>query len=93
MTLEDALQVPAHVHWRRFDSEVVVLNLKEGAYYGLNDVAASAFAELAAGRTPVEVVHVLLESYEIDERTLTSDIAKLVGDFLRQGLLVGGPPR
>jgi coenzyme PQQ synthesis protein D (PqqD) len=88
MALDCALQVPPYVHWRRFDTEIVVLNLKEGTYYGLNDVAASAFAELAAGRTPIEVVRDLLGNYEIDESTLTTDIEKLVGDFLHQGILV-----
>jgi hypothetical protein len=67
----------------------VVLDLKAGEYFGLNDVAADAFERLAAGRTTSEVVADLLNVYEVDATRLAHDIEELVASLLQRGLLVG----
>jgi hypothetical protein len=85
---EWTLRVPEHVHWRRFDSEIVVVDLKQGQYLGLNDVAADAFERLATGRSTGDVVGELLGVYDVESAELEADIAQLVGSLVERGLLV-----
>jgi hypothetical protein len=82
------LRVPGHVHWRRFDSEVVVLDLNGGEYYGLSEIAAAAFEGLARGQSTVDVVRDLQAVYDVDRGLLQQDIEKLVDDLVMRGLLV-----
>ena len=86
------VRVPEHVHWRRFDSELVLVDLKVGEYYGLNDVAADAFERLAQGLGLGDVVGTLLELYEVDLGELQKDVHQLVGVLVNLGLLVEEPP-
>jgi hypothetical protein len=86
--MQTSFRVPEHVHWHRFDLQLVVLDLRAGAYYGLNEVAATAFEELAVGRPTNEVVTTLLDSYDVDRLELERGIDKLVRDLVDRGLLV-----
>jgi hypothetical protein len=83
-----AHRTPEHVHWRQFDSELVVLDMKAGAYFGLSEVAAAAFERLAKGSPTSEVVADLLNIYDVDRARLESDIDALLETLLRRGLLV-----
>lgn len=82
------LRVPKHVHWRRFDAEIVLVDLHRGEYFGLNDVAADAFERLAGGADRDEVVRALLETYDVSDATLRTDIEGLVEDLVARGFLV-----
>ena len=86
--MNEPFRAPEHVHWRRFDSEVVVLNLSRGEYYGLDEVGAEAFEQFARGRPRDAVLHELLSRFEVDRLTLERDIDRLLRDFIEQGLLV-----
>jgi hypothetical protein len=91
--MSETLRIPEHVHWRRFDDEVVIVDLQRGEYLGLNDVAATAFEELAAGRTKGEVVRHLLDLYDVGPETLERDIEDLVASLLRYGVVVANGER
>jgi Coenzyme PQQ synthesis protein D (PqqD) len=81
-------RIPEHVHWRRFDSELVVLDLKAGEYFGLSEVAADAFERIAGGKATNEVMADLLTMYDVEPSRLEHDIHALVESLLSSGLLI-----
>jgi|HubBroStandDraft_2_1064218.scaffolds.fasta_scaffold98164_1 hypothetical protein len=87
MTSPTALQVPDHVHWRRFNDEVVIVDLKHGEYYGLNEVAAAVFEHLAGGQSPSDVVGSLLEEYDVARADLERDVGRLLEELIGKGFL------
>lgn len=88
MNANAILRVPEHVHWRRFDSEIVLVDLKAGGYYGLSDVAAAAFERLAAGKGASEVIEDLMTVYDVGRAQLQSDVDSLLGALIGLGLVV-----
>jgi len=88
MTSAQAFRAPEHVHWKRFDSELVVLDLAAGQYYGLSDVAADAFDHLAGGQTLEETTRALLDAYDVSSGQLADDVLRLAADLVSRGLLV-----
>jgi coenzyme PQQ synthesis protein D (PqqD) len=78
----------AHVHWQRFDSELVVLDLQGGQYYALNDVASSVFEHVCGGRTQDEIVQDLVNVYEVDREALEKDVRQLVRELIARNLVV-----
>ncbi len=86
------LSVPPHVHWRRFDDELVVLDLKRGAYLGLNEVAAEAFERIATGKSVPQVIDALTELFDVDRVTLEKDIDSLIRELEDLGLLIAPRP-
>ncbi len=87
MNVPAKLRVAAHVHWRRFDSELVILDLESGQYYGLNEVAAVAFERVARGEDVAQTVSAILELYDVKRETLETDIEKTFVDLLDRGVL------
>jgi hypothetical protein len=83
----ECFQVPPHVHARRFDDEMVVLDLAAGKYFSLDVVGTAIWEQLALGKTPEEVVAALLLEYSVDESTLRADVQRLTEDLVAAGLL------
>jgi hypothetical protein len=79
------------VHWRRFDAELVVLDLDGGHYYGLSEVGADAFEMIARGEPLPSVVAALLDKYEVDRERLEDDLRRLTERLVRRGLLEVDP--
>jgi hypothetical protein len=84
---EGRVSVPGHVRFRRFDDEVVLLDLEGGQYFALNAAAASMWTSLAEGRTPLEVASIMSTEFDVDLERLVVDCIALADDLIRQGLM------
>ena len=63
--------------------EAVLLSMRDGEYYGLNEVAASIWRLIQQPRTPLQVRDALLEEYE---GINTSECERAVAGFLSEML-------
>jgi hypothetical protein len=68
-------------------SEVVILNLKTGTYYGLNAVGARIWSLIQEPKTVDEIRHVLLDEYEIGSDACDRDIKLLLNDLATSDLI------
>ena len=66
---------------------MVLLNIDNQQYYGLNDVGARMWELLLELRSLDAVTERLEAEYEIDRETLRADLERLVRDLLHAGLL------
>jgi hypothetical protein len=67
--------------------EVVILNLADGVYYGLDPVGARIWALLQEPRTVAELRDALLEEYEVDPEHCEHDILLLLQELAAAGLI------
>jgi len=77
-------------HARRFDDEMIVLDLQGGDYYGLNAVGARLWEEFTAGRTPAQVAATLVAAYDVDFDRALNDCLALANELCARGLLRKG---
>lgn len=71
--------------------ELVVLSLSDGAYFCLSPVAASSWRALDGLRSVNDVAQRIVEEFETDEVTATSDLLDLFRDLLNAGLVSHAP--
>ena len=69
------------------DGEVVILNLKDGVYYGLNSIGSRIWALIQEPRTVREVRDTLLQEYEIEEECCTQELLALLQDLASHELI------
>ena len=62
--------------------ETVILNLKDGVYYGLNPVAAAIWRSLQEERRIREIRDILTEEFEVEAETCTEDVFALLTQLL-----------
>jgi len=87
---DELLTPAAGVHARRFDDEVVLLDLAGGEYYALNVVGARVWEELARGKTPAEIGAVVATEFEVEPERALADCLALVDELVALGLLRRG---
>ncbi|MFO0673951.1 MAG: PqqD family protein [Polyangiaceae bacterium] len=78
----------ADVHTRMFDGEMVLVDLKSGDYYGLNELGARLWDGILAGKTPREIATSLEGSYAVEAPRLLADLVALADDLVARRLLV-----
>jgi hypothetical protein len=67
--------------------ETVVLNLKDGVYYGLNPVAASVWKNIQQERKVLEILDMLIMEYEVESGVCSKDLFKLLSQLMTWGLV------
>jgi hypothetical protein len=77
---------PRHVYARRVSGQMVLLNLENEEYFGLDEVGSN-FIEKLTVSPPDVVLQQLEQEYTVDSKTLRSDLDSLLETLLDAGLL------
>jgi Coenzyme PQQ synthesis protein D (PqqD) len=70
-----------------FGAEQVILNLKDGVYYGLEEVGARIWRLLQKPTTIPAILGALAEEYDVDSARCERDLRALLGDLVARGLV------
>ena len=87
---ERRYRIAPHAHARRLDDELVILDLANGEYFGLNDVGADLWAGIESGAAFSEILDTLRSRYDVETEQVAADVGVLVEELLRRGLIVAG---
>jgi hypothetical protein len=82
-----ALRIPAHVHARAFDGEVVLLHLEKGEYFSLDEVGTAVWEAIAAGRPLEAVIAEVAEAYAEPHGRVADDVTRLLSELEDRGLV------
>jgi Coenzyme PQQ synthesis protein D (PqqD). len=67
--------------------ETAMLDMKEGVYYGLNEMGTIIWEYIQEPITIQEIVDKILVEYEVDEETCYRDLVELVEEMSKNGLV------
>ena len=67
--------------------EVAILNLKDGMYYGLEEVGAAVWNLVAEPKPVSRILEALLDRYEVDHERCRNDLLTLLGMLNTRGLI------
>jgi hypothetical protein len=68
------------------DGEAVILSLRSGSYFGLDEVGTRMWVLLQSAGELREVVDVLLAEYDADAKQIEHDLIALVSQLAEKGL-------
>jgi hypothetical protein len=69
------------------DGEAVILSLKTGTYYGLDQVGARIWALIQEPKTITDLLHVLLSEFDVDSVRCEQDLRLLLRNLNEAGLV------
>jgi len=87
MTLDYALDITPNVIARQVGDEIVLLDLDNGTYFGLDPVGARIWELISQGRTLAAVCEVIVDEYDVTREIIEQDLLKLVADLAAQRLV------
>jgi hypothetical protein len=85
--LDRAVRLPAHVVYRAFAHETVVVNLERGVYHGLNPTAGRMLEALERAPSVREAARKLEDELEQPAGVIEPDLASFCRDLLERGLV------
>jgi hypothetical protein len=87
-TLNSLVCVPDDVLFRDLDGEAVILNLRTGTYYGLDEVGTRMWLLLVEHGRVGSAYTALLAEYAVNEDQLSGDLLGLVDKLASRQLLL-----
>lgn len=83
------------VHARMFAGELVILDMDRGEYFAMDEIGATLWAGLDAGKTLEQIADDVVARYDVAREQALGDLVALRDELLQRGLLVkeGGPSR
>jgi hypothetical protein len=85
--LDEAVRTPAHVVFRSFVNETVLLNLESGRYFGLNATAGRMLEELVNAPTVRDAATRLAEDFGQPYEAIEDDVRTFCLDLESRGLI------
>lgn len=82
-----SFEIGESVIFQKLNDEIVVLNLENQNYFGLDDVGAQMWESLLEHKSVPSIVQELSCRYAVDEVTLAKDLEALVVKLLDAGLI------
>lgn len=67
--------------------ESVILNLKSGTYYGLNEVGSRVWELIQEPKTVQDIYDSILQEYDVEVQTCQRDVQTLLNDLLTAQLV------
>ena len=70
-----------------FGDEVVLLNLRDGVYYGLENVGAFVWRMLRHPVTMQAICDAIVDGYDVDRGRCERDLRTIIADLTNHGLI------
>ena len=87
ISLSDSLTIGAQVLFRQLDDEAVLLDLKSGTYFGLNDVGARAWQLIVEHGTLSRVRDAMVQEYAAESEVVERDLLDLAAQLVARRLV------
>lgn len=87
VTLNDTLQIPERITFRRVRDEMALLNVDTGVYFGLDETGARMWELLAEHGNLQAVAERMEQEYDVTGEQLRHDLLRLVEELQAKGLI------
>jgi Coenzyme PQQ synthesis protein D (PqqD) len=87
MTSDTKIRVSPDVLFREIGPESVLAQVEGGEYFGLDEVGTRIWGLLTEERDVEAIVGTVTEEYDVEASVAEADVAALIQDLLRAGLV------
>lgn len=87
MNLHDKVIIPPQVLVNQIADEMVILDLANGTYFGLNPIGAQIWYFLSEGKTLAETCKEMLDKYDVSPSEIEQDVVNLTNELLAKKLV------
>ena len=88
LSLNSKVRVNSEILSREVDGEMVILDLSENAYFGLNEVGTLIWQSLQSGMALQEIASKITEEYEVESDEASRDLLNVLGELQSKGMVL-----
>ena len=90
MTPATRLARSSNATYQTVADEAILIHMKTGVYYSLNEVGTVFWQMLDGAKTIGECAAVIAQEYDAPVEVIEADLLEVAGDLLREGLAEAG---
>ncbi len=79
--------VAPDVIYQELDGEMVLLDIKSGEYFGIDEIGSRIWALIEQGKNVEGVKEALLQEYDVDDETCGRQVGAFIEELQGAGLL------
>jgi hypothetical protein len=83
-----AFSFPNHINHSKVDGTIIIIDRREGSYFGLDEIGTRVWEAIADTGTPDAAIADLAQTYDVSETVLRADVERLVKDLADKGLIL-----
>lgn len=87
MTSAPSFRIPDHIVVRALDRDFVLVDMRNGSYFGLNDVGARIWTRLGEGLDAETIASAIADEYDIAPTAALQDVVALLEQLTQAGLI------
>ncbi len=87
MTLDVDVTFADTVIMQKIDGQMVLLDMESEKYFGLDDTATAIWEAIQENKNLNQVLKTMINSYDVEEKTLEKNIVDFVGSLNEKGLV------
>ncbi len=88
--LPESLEVSSDVSWRDVNDETIILNLKSGEYFTLNDTGKFLWKGICENKQPRELVLLLAQDYNLKPEEVEPDVLDFITGLMQKDVFESG---
>ena len=85
--MEKRFKVSSHVYTAPYADRVVILDLQQDSFIGLNPIATTMWVNLSQGKSTQDIIRYLTMFYSVDEQRAISDLHRFIGEMEAKKLI------
>lgn len=82
------IEVSSEISWRNVNGKTIILNLKTGEYFTLNDTGEILWKGICESQKPSELVLSLANEYSMDNKEVERDVLDFISGLLQKEVLI-----
>jgi hypothetical protein len=87
MNMSDAFTISPQVRARVLGAEMVLLDLSNGMYFGLDATGSRVWQLLEAGKSLAGICDTIIEEFDVSRAVLEQDVLKLISELKDKELI------
>ena len=88
ISAESTFNIPESVAWRNVNEEIVILKLKSGEYYTLNEVGQYIWQAISDQQNVEGIIKQIVDQFDVTYEKAKADVMKFLGNMLKESILL-----
>ena len=88
ISVESTFNIPESVAWRNVNEEIVILKLKSGEYYTLNEVGQHIWQAISDQQNVQGILNQIVEQFDVTYEKAKEDVMTFLDNMLKESIVL-----
>lgn len=88
ISVASTFNIPESVAWRNVNEEIVILKLKSGEYYTLNEVGQHVWQAISDQQNVEGIIKQIVDQFDVTYEKAKEDVMKFLDSMLKESMVL-----